>query len=139
MMEQSLSNQGLPQLITTRIIRDGSVTLSQLEHRATERGVSLSELYAALERVHRDKRVERTVKAGEVIYRKAMPKKSPLDHHTWLREHYPPMDETNDGSGIDIDLSWLFLKPDELVEYKAAAKGVPKHMIQFRHDKPYTR
>lgn len=129
-MEQSLSNQGLPQLIITRIIRDGSVTLSQLEDRAAQRGVSLSELYAALERVHRDKRVERTVKAGEVVYRKAVPKKSPLDHHTWLRANYPPMDETNDGSGIDVDFSWLFLKPDELVEYKAAAKGVPTYMLR---------
>jgi hypothetical protein len=113
----------LSKLIVTRILKDGEVTLTQLETRATERGVSLDELYNALQEVHRNKAIARTVRGGEVVYTKAV-KRTPLDHHTWLRTNYPPMDSTNDGSGIEADLSYLFLTPEELEKYRAEIRGV---------------
>lgn len=85
-MATSLSNQGLPQLIITRILRDGHVTITQLEHRAHERGVLLSDLYAALDVVHRDKRIARGVSKGEVYYRPAATPKAPI---TYTLPPYP--------------------------------------------------
>ena len=125
----------LSKLIITRILRDGHVTLTQLEHRATERGVLLSDLYSALDAVHRDKRIKRGVRGGEVYYEPAPPPKAPIDHLSWLRTNYPPMTPENDGSGIEIDLSFLFMSPEEAKEYKAAAKGMSVHMLQSKYVK----
>lgn len=110
------------ELIITRILNRGMVTLSELEDRATQRGLSLSDLYTALDKVHRDKRVKRGVRQGEVYYEVSKPKTA-FDHLTWVRNNYPPMDSTNDGSGIDVDFSYLFLSPEEAVEYRAMIKG----------------
>jgi len=33
------------------------------------------------------------------------------------------------------DLSWIMLRPDEMLEYKAAAKGIPLHMMKRIHKK----
>jgi hypothetical protein len=116
------------ELIITRILNHGIVTLGELEDRATQRGLSLSELYTALDKVHRDKRIKRGVRQGEVYY-EVMKPNTHFDHLVWWREHYPPMDETNDGSGIDVDFSWLFLRTvEERDAYKAEAKGVPMYV-----------
>lgn len=115
------------ELIITRILNRGVVTLSELEDRATQRGLSLSDLYVALDKVHRDKRIVRKVLRGEVTYVPA-PKRSEVvnSHVTWFKENYPPMTLENDGSGIDLDLSWMFLKTkEERDEYKALASGKP--------------
>jgi hypothetical protein len=125
MTKTSLSN-----LIITRILRDGNVTLTQLEHRATERGVLLSDLYQALDTVHRDKRIRRGVKGGEVYYEVAKAKPTAISHTQWVTQNYPPMTADNDGSGIDADFSYLFLTPDEAKEYKANAKGLPVYMMK---------
>jgi hypothetical protein len=109
------------------------VTLSELEARASERGLLLSDLYAALAVVHRDKRIKRGVSKGEVVYSKALPKAEPPDHQGWVRRNYPPMDETNDGSGIDANFDYLFLSPEAMKEYKAAAKGMPTFVYNKTH------
>jgi hypothetical protein len=120
----------LSNLLVNRIIQDGEVTLTRFEHLANKRGVSLSELYSALDKVGRDKRIARKVLGGEVVYCKHVPK-TPTDHLRWVRENYPPMDETNDGSGIEIDLSWMFLKTkEERDEFKALASGKPLYMVK---------
>lgn len=62
------TSKDIAKLIVNRIITDGEVTISQLEARAKERGLLLFELYQALELIHRDKRVARTVKSGEIVY-----------------------------------------------------------------------
>lgn len=113
-------------LIITRILNRGVVTLSELEARSKERGLSLSDLYAALDIVHRDKRIKQTTKGNEIVYTPTVARvvKDPTPHLSWLRANYPAMDETNNGSGIETDFSYLFLSPDELAEYKAAAKGI---------------
>lgn len=113
------------QLIITRILRDKHVTLTQLENRATERGVVLSDLYAALQEVHKDKRIKRGVKGGEVYYEPNVARTpNPNPHLDWLRDHYPPMNETNDGSGLPGDYSYLFLRSqEERDEYRARING----------------
>jgi len=77
-----------------------------------------------LETIHRDKRIARKVLKGEVVYTPAPKPKLPGSHLSWTDKHYPPMDETNDGSGIDADYSFLFLSPEELDKYKAEVRGV---------------
>jgi cellobiose-specific phosphotransferase system component IIB len=42
------------------------------------------------------------------------------------------MDSTNDGSGVEANFDYLFLSPQELLEYKAADKNMPLHMIQSK-------
>lgn len=123
----------LSSLIVTRILRDGHVTLTQLEARAEERGLLLSDLYAALDTVHRDKRIKRGVKGGEVYYMPTPPKATAPDHLAYVRNNYPPMTEENDGSGIEADFDYLFLSPEAMKEYKAAAKGMPTHMVKSRY------
>jgi hypothetical protein len=131
----------LSSLIITRIIKDGEVTLSQLEHRATERGVLLSDLYAALERVHRDRRITRNVSKGEVVYSKAVPKSVTLmTHLIWVRENYPYPDKDWQEPFPEIDLGAMFLRTkEERDEYKAAVSGRPVYMVKSRYDKSNTR
>lgn len=118
------------ELIITRILNRGVVTLSELETRSKERGLSLSDLYAALDKVHRDKRIKRGVRQGEVYYEPAPAPKTPTDHLAWARHNYPRMTEETDGSGIDIDYSFLFLKTrEERDAYLAEEKGMPVHML----------
>jgi len=121
--------------ITDYILKRTGTTLTQLEGVVVSAGFTLDELYAALNQVHRNKAIRRTVSHGEVVYLKALPPREPGSHLSWTRHNYPLMDDTNDGSGFDIDFSYLFLTPDALLEYKAAAKNMPTHMLQSRYDK----
>lgn len=117
--------------IITYILKRTGTTLDQLEGVVVSNRYTLDELYTALETVHRDKRIARRVFKGQIVYTKALEPKGPTDHLKWVRENYPPMDETNDGSGFDIDLSWMFLKTkEERDAYKAAASGKPLYMIK---------
>jgi hypothetical protein len=128
METKSLSNR-----ITDYVLGRSTTTLTELEGVVVSAGFTLDELYAALNQVHKNKAIRRTVRQGEVVYLKALPPKEPGSHLSWTRTHYPPMDSTNNGSGFDIDYSYLFLSPDALLEYKAAARNIPKHMIQSSH------
>jgi hypothetical protein len=124
-LNQLMTTSSLTTRITDYILKRTATTLTQLEGVVVSHGFTLNDLYIALEAVHRNKAIARTVRGGEVVYTKAV-KRTPLDHHTWLRANYPPMDSTNDGSGIDIDMSWLFLRSrEERDAYKAAASGRP--------------
>jgi len=136
----------LSSLIINRIIRDGEVTLAQLETRAQERGVSLSELYDTLEHVHRDKRITQTSNVkGEVTYRPATAKApKPMTHLSWVSDHYPWPGK----DGVppfempfpEIDMSWMFLRSkEERDAYHAAAKGKPVYMVKSTYGKEKTR
>jgi hypothetical protein len=116
-------------LIIDTILRHERMTLTELESRATKRGLSLSELYSALEVVHRDKRIVRSVKQGEIVYTKYTHKPAAsLSHLTWVRTNYPLMTPDNDGSGIEIELDWLFLKTkEERDAFKAEMTGRPRY------------
>lgn len=100
---------------------------------ATAKGFTEVDVLTALDSVHRDKRISYTADAsGVVLYKLAAAKKDPTDHLKWVRDNYPPMDSTNDGSGIEADYSFLFMSPDEAKEYKAAVKGMPLYMLQSK-------
>lgn len=124
------------ELIITRILNRGVVTLSELETRSKERGLSLSDLYAALDKVSRDKRIKRGVRQGEVYYEPAPAPKTPTDHLAYVRHNYPRMTEETDGSGIDIDYSFLFLKTKEERDlFISQMSGRPIHYNRKRYGK----
>lgn len=104
------------------------VTYDALEARARERGYSLFDFEEAIQRVHKDKRIR---VSSALVYTFEAPKlPSPTPHLDWLRENYPRMTSENDGSGIDADFSYLFLTPEQLLEYRARMKGQPVWQIK---------
>ena len=129
----------ISEIITDTILRHERMTLTELESRATKRGLSLSDLYSALEVVHRDKRITRSVSKGEVVYSKRTPKPPPnTSHLTWYRTNYPSPDPwclDEHGKMIDpfpeIDLSYMFLKTkDERDAFRAEMTGRPRYTKQ---------
>ena len=114
--------------LTTYILKTAPVTYDTLIRKATERGYTELEVLTALEQVHKDKRIKQTTKGDTIVYKLATEREpKPQTHLTWLRQNYPPMDNTNDGSGIDMgDLSWMFLKTkEERDAFKAEMSGKP--------------
>lgn len=106
------------------------VTYDALEARAKERGYNLFDFEEAIQRVHKDKRIR---VSNTLVYTFETPKlPSPNPHLDWLRENYPRMTSDNDGSGVEADFSYLFLTPEQVLAYKAKAKGMPLHMIQSK-------
>ena len=124
------------------ILRRNTTTLLELEGVCVSKGFTIDELYATLDAVHSDKRIQYNANAsGEITYRPAVTRTpSPATHLTWLRENYPTMDDTNDGSGIDVgDLSWLFLKTKkERDAFKAEMTGRPVGVVKSGHGKTNT-
>jgi hypothetical protein len=115
----------LSKLLFNRIIQDGEVTLTRLEHLANQRGVSLSDLYTALETIHRDKRIARKVLKGEVVYTPAPKPKLPGSHLSWTDKHYP-WPEKFVMPFPEIDVSFIFLKTkEERDAFKAEMSGRP--------------
>ena len=118
----------LKQRIISYIIKNAPVTIDTITAKATEQGYTELEVLTALEQVHKDKRIQQTTRGDTVVYTLYTHKepKAPT-HLTWLRDHYPPMNSTNDGSGIDVgDLSWMFLKTkEERDAFKAEMSGKP--------------
>lgn len=109
------------------------ISYSKIVQVAQGKGFSESEVLQALDKI--GNKVKQTVKRGDVWY-DLVPVLTPkvFTHVEWWRNNYPPMNSTNDGSGIDVDFSWLFLRtPEERDAYRAAAKGVPMHMVQSRY------
>lgn len=118
-----------PVVLATKIIKRISLerdcTYDDLEARANEKGIDTAIFLTAMTMVHRNRTVVATKAGGGIHYAiKKIEIKPIASHLVWLRENYPPMTSENDGSGIDVDFSWLFLKPEQLDEYKAAARGV---------------
>lgn len=114
--------------IAKRIAAGDSVTYTTLEARAKELEVPDAIFQQAMTIVHRSKVIERMVKAGDIVYGVKVVKVAPTGA-AWVTANYPRMDETNDGSGIEADYSYLFLTPEEIDKYKAALTGrtyVPK-------------
>jgi len=111
-------------------------SMNVLEGIVLSKGFTLNEFYAALEKVHKDKRIIQSNRRGDVWYEPYIEPEIVVQKHlVWLRTNYPPMDSTNDGSGIDIDLSWLFLRSrEERDAYKAAASGRPVYMVKSKYD-----
>ena len=106
------------------------VSLEKLLSVATAQGFSEGEVLAELGAI--DKKLKSVVRGEQVYYTVLPPKKEPKPqtHLQWIRDNYPPMDSTNDGSGIDIgDLSWMFLRTkEERDAFKAEMSGKPVYM-----------
>lgn len=102
-------------------------SFTEIKTRATKHSIPPDVLEEALRVLHRVPNVHRTVAGGDVQYVwKEVVKKpvTPVSHVEWVRANYPPMTSENDGSGIDIDLSWMFLRTlEERQAYKEAVAG----------------
>lgn len=162
------------------------VTYTSLQERSIEKGISLDVLDAALEHLHRFKKVKQKVKGDEIVYTaKPKPKQKgakeclvqitnkkskffealiyPLsefkkegkilyrygavvtpgygENRVWfcptdigLPNNDLPLpalaQEVDQMPFPEWDLSWMFLTPDEMAEYKAQAKGMPLYLMQ---------
>lgn len=100
---------------------------TDIKNQAAMRGIDLDTLEQALLILHRQKTIHRTVAGRDVQYLYRVPVAKPVtavSHVEWVKHNYPPMTSENDGSGIDLDLSWMFLRTlEERQAYKEAAAG----------------
>jgi hypothetical protein len=118
------------------ILTNGPVSMDNIINVAKGRGFAEGEVLIALDKVHRDKRIQQMADVtGHVMYKPATAKTTEAGSHlSWVRNNYPVMTEENDGRGIDIDLSWMFLRSrEERDAFKAQAKGMPVHMMKKRY------
>jgi hypothetical protein len=120
-----MKTSSLTTRITDYILKRTATTLTQLEGVVVSHGFTLDDLYTALEAVHRNKSIARTVRQGEVVYMKKAPPKSPTDHLAWIRANYPWPDSF-EMPFPEIDMSFLFLKnKEERDAFKAEMSGRP--------------
>jgi len=120
----------LSKLIIDRITALGTVTYEELLARAKEKNIDQGIFDNAMSRVHKKKTVLVKDIKGELTYsiKPVEVKKTAFDILAdWRKEHpYPEMNETNNGQHeifAHLNFDYLFLTPDELVEYKEAMKG----------------
>jgi hypothetical protein len=108
------------------IAKNHPVTYETLAERAVTHGVPDHIFYQAIERIQRNKNISAKAKGDTIVYTVAVPKapSTAISHLEWIRDNYPVMDSSNDGSGIEADYSFLFLSPEELNKYKAQLRGV---------------
>jgi len=90
---------------------DALVSLEKLIAVSSAVGFSEGEVLAALSSI--GNKLKATARGDTVYYQVPPIKKPPIDHLKWVRHNYPRMTEETDGSGIDIDYSFLFLKTKE--------------------------
>lgn len=131
----------LAEQLVKRISEDGESTFDKLEARALQLGVSMNIFDQAIALIHKMKSVKRVSKLGTVKYSIQELKKKVQLVKTYisLAEYEAParidspwcFDES--GRLIDpfpeIDVSYIFLKPEALEKYKAELKGrtfIPK-------------
>lgn len=116
--------------VTDYILKRTGTTLGQLEGVVVSAGLSLDELYAALEVVHKDKRITRRVIKGEIVYTPTPEPKAPTDYLKWVRENYAWPGTGGTPPFVmpfpEIDMSFMFLRTkEERDAYKAEASGRP--------------
>lgn len=109
------------------------VSLDALEARAVKHGIAMSVFDQAVAHLHKLKGVKRTASSYGVVKYELQEAKKPagiMSHVTWCSEHYPYTDMyTHDEHGVfimafpELAFDHLFLKPDELLAYKAQSKG----------------
>jgi hypothetical protein len=123
-----MTTSSLTTRITDYILKRTATTLSQLEGIVVSHGFTLDELYTALEAVHRNKSIARTVRQGEVVYMKKALPKSPTDHLEWIRANYPWPDNF-EMPFPEINMSFLFLKTkEERDAFRAEMSGRPVYV-----------
>jgi len=126
--------------IEAYILKRTGTTLEQLEGVVVSKGFTPDQLYTALDTIHRNKAIRRTVQKGDIVYSPAPEPKLPGSHLSWVREHYP-WPEKFVMPFPEIDYSHLILKTkEERDAYQAAVKNMPVYMIQSKkHGKSKSR
>lgn len=122
------------------LTQSAPVSMETIISVAKTKGFSEPEVLTALTYVHRDKRITQMADVtGHVMYKPTVQKTTEAGSHlSWVRNNYPVMTEENDGSGIDIDLSWMFLKTkEERDEFRDKLRGYYAGQ-RNRHTKRYT-
>ena len=121
-------------IIAYIIASQSLVSLEKLVDKGQSAGFSEGEVLATLSTI--GSKLKATVRGDQVYYQIPPAVKTPTDHLAWVRANYPPMTPETDGSGIDIDLSWMFLKTkEERDNFKALASGRPVYMIKNKYEK----
>jgi hypothetical protein len=118
--------------IVKHIMAHPGVTYDELEGRARLKGIDLNIFEQAMEAIHRFNKIERRSSvAGQITYfeKKEKPPDDALTRRQkWIDENYPVMDETNNGQHEifeGVDMSYLFMKPDDAKEWWAKKKYRP--------------
>jgi hypothetical protein len=125
--------------ITQYILKRSQTTLPHLEGVVVQHGLTLDDLYTALEAVHRDKRITRRVLKGEIVYSPAVERTTTVGSHIkWLENNYPRPHQCSHGVWYttcehcmpfpEISYAGLFLKTkEERDAYKEAVTGRPRY------------
>lgn len=121
--------------IIKRIVAQYPVTYEKLEALVLGIGHTEIEFMEAMEAVHCDKRVVQSTKADSIVYRPYIA--PPVKEHFVQNWKYPYPGRDGVPEFVmpwpEWDLSFIFLRPEELEKYKAEAKGrtyIKKHGYQ---------
>lgn len=121
----------LSALIVERITEFGTITYDQLQARAVEKNIPQGIFDNAMQRVHKKRTIlVKDIKGVLTYSMKPIVVEITPDHVMWCKTNYPYTDSNcvdEHGNFVmafpDWDLSWIFLTPDELEEYKEAMRG----------------
>lgn len=103
--------------------------------------------FALIQEVQKSKLIVATPKDDTIIYKKKVkPKPKALTHLQWVKDSYPEPIICEHGEDTyccahckpfpEIDYSWMVLRTkEERDAHKAAAKGIPIHMLKLGHGK----
>lgn len=122
----------LSELIALRIRVDGPLTFADLEAKAVDKGIALELFYSAMEMVNKRKDLHIT---GTTYKKKEQVVPTFNSHLEWTRKNYPPMipgvNDANHEIFAGIDLSFLFMTPDEAKEYRLLLKGGRQNTTRY--------
>ena len=126
----NISPATLATLMATYITENAPVSYEQLRLRAENHKIPMGVFSNAMVIIHRSKLIEQVAKGDDIVYKVKVPEKEQTapTHTLWVSQNYP-RPENFVMPFPEIDMSYLFLKPDEMKEYKAQAKGMPMHMM----------
>ena len=124
----------LSSLVLKSIENNSPIFYHELLAKAVKRGISEDEFDEVMLKVHKDRRVKKSVVKDGIKYRWSPPVvKLPGSHLSWVKNNYPVNNLPEPFP--EIDMSWIVLSPEEMKQYKADAKGVPIHMLKSKHGK----
>jgi hypothetical protein len=119
----------LAEKLVLHIDAEKTTTFDKLEARALKHGIAMSVFDRAIEKLHKLPNIKRTVKLGTVHYelQAVKAKAGPILSGEWVAANYPWPGKNGVPEFVmpfpEMDLSYLFLKPEEAEEYKAQMKG----------------
>lgn len=118
----------LAKLIIDRITELGTVTYDQLLERAKEKNIEEGIFNNAIQRVHKKKTVLVKNVKGVLTYSiKPVVVETTPSHVEWCKSNYPYPGQNGLPKFVmpfpEWDVSYIFLTPDELEEYKEAIRG----------------